>query len=309
MTITTDKPRKTARSSKPRRDVGQTNLPTNERGELDMIAVLLEALTVPGRLSQCYNRFHRYSFLNIVLVYMQTGKLEPMGTFKKWQSLGRNVISGPGSALFVNHPRFVPVRDGAGNPVKDEKGRAKQKFVGSVPRPTVFQLFQTDGPELSLPTMPAWDREQAMEALDITPQKFSHSDGNTQGYSAGREFAINPVAEQPFKTMIHEWAHILLGHTEDSEEYHNHRGVKEFQAEAVALLVCTELDVDGYDPATSRGYIQNWLRGDSSEYVDTDGNLLVDNKAVRQVFSVADAIMTAGRIKHYDKLAETTTRQ
>src|SRR5947209_5886493 len=112
---------------KPRRDVSESNLPTHGDGKLDLVAVLEKALTVPGRISNCYNRFYKYSFLNMLLVLMQTGRLEPIATFKKWNSLGRTVISGPGSALFVNHPRFAPRRDEHGKPVVKD-GKIEMKF-------------------------------------------------------------------------------------------------------------------------------------------------------------------------------------
>lgn len=291
------------RSSKPRREVTESSLPLDENGKLDLVRVLVLALTVPGRLSNCYNKFHRYSFLNMVLVFLQTGKLEPMATFNRWKTLGRTIISGPGSALFVNHPKFAPVTDRAtGLPIKKANGKIEMKVVGFYPKATVFQLFQTDGPELEMPETPEWDKEQAMEHLDITEVTFRKGDGNTQGYSHEREFALNPVAESPFKTMMHEWAHILLGHTAADYQYAAHQGVAEFQAEAVALLVCRELDVEGFDEANSRGYIQHWLDGDSSEYVNEHGELAVNDHVVREIFSATDKILLAGRKSHYDQL-------
>jgi antirestriction protein ArdC len=291
---------------KPRRDVTQSSLPVREDGQLDLVAVLQYALTVPGRMSQCYNKFYRYSFLNMLLVLMQTGRLEPMATYKRWNKLGRNVISGTGSALFVNHPKFAPARDRAtGQAIINPKtGKPEMKFVGAYPKATVFQLFQTDGPELELPDTPDWDRDQAMKVLDIKAVKFSNADGNVQGYtkSGTRSVAINPVAEAPFKTMIHEWAHILCGHNDPGFDCHNHRGVAEFQAEAVSLLVCSELNIERFDDTHSRSYIQGWLRGTQSEYFDDNGNLLVTDSVVRKIFSVTDEILVAGRKRHYDKV-------
>lgn len=293
---------KTRKSAKPRREVTESALPVHDNGKVDLVAVLVAALTVPGRLSQCYNRFHRYSFLNMLLVYMQTGHMEPMATFRRWLSLDRVVIKGS-KALFINHPKFAPERDANGQVVKKANGKPEMKVVGFYPKATVFQLFQTDGPELAMPEVPEWDKEQAMAALDVTEEKFSHGDGNTQGYSIDRRFALNPLAEYPFKTMIHEWAHILLGHTDGGYGEHP-RDIAEFQAEAVALLVCNELDVEGYDAANSRGYIQNWLGGKTADYLDENGELAVTDFVVRNIFSVTDKILVAGRKAHYDKLAE-----
>jgi hypothetical protein len=117
---------------------------------------------------------------------------------------------------------------------------------------------------------------------------FQLREGNTQGYSLGREFAINPVAIDPTSTTFHELAHIALGHTAPAaaEEYRLHRGVAEFQAEATAYLCLKETEL--LTPAAdehSRGYIQHWLRGRRP-----------DDQAVRAVFAATDSILRAGRV-------------
>lgn len=302
MTTTKTRGRKTY-SSKPRRDVTQSNVPTNGEGKLDLRAVLLAALTVPGKMSNAYSRFHRYSFMNMVLVFMQTGQLEPVATFNKWKALGRMVSRGQ-KALWINHPRPVYKRDEAGNTVIVD-GKKLIAFVMFEPKPTVFQLFQTEGPELTFPETPDWDKDQALDVLDIQQVGFKHSDGNTQGYSVDRKVALNPVAVAPLKTLIHEIAHVVLGHTDKDglAEYAKHRGIKEFQAEAVALLVCRELEVEGFDESASRAYIQSWLAGSATDYID--GNKLVDDSDVREIFSATDKILVAGRKRHFDKLAES----
>jgi len=301
-TIVKDRRRSTTRrSAKPRRDVTSSDLPLRDDGKVDLVKVLEFALTAPGHLSKCYNRFHRYSLLNIIMVLMQTGKMEPMATFNRWKSLGRNVTKGS-KALWVNHPRFAPERDSDGLPVVGKDGKVEMKVVGFYPKATVFQLHQTEGPDLKMPELPEWDREQAAKVLELNEVPFEYHDGNAQGYSTGRDYAINPVAEYPIKTLFHEWGHILCGHTTGDDNAPMHRGVREFQAEAVALLVCKELDVKEYDPAACRGYIQNWLQGQSAEYLDDDGNLAVTDAVVRQIFAAADKILTAGRKSHYDKM-------
>jgi hypothetical protein len=146
-----------------------------------------------------------------------------------------------------------------------------------------------------------------MNNLDITEHKFRKGDGNVQGYSHDRQFAINPLAEAPFKTMVHEWAHILLGHTAPDYPYAAHQGIAEFQAEAVSLLTCHELDIEGFDASSSRAYIQQWLKGGASEYLTETGELAVTDHVVREVFSVTDKILVAGRKAHYDKLVEAQT--
>jgi antirestriction protein ArdC len=291
-----------------KREIPNT-IPTNN-GKVDMPALLVAALTVPGNMSQCYNRFHRYSYLNMLFVYLQTGKLEPMGTYKRWQSLGRQVTKG-NKALFVNHPLFAPHKGKDGKPVINPKtGKPETRIIGFYPKATVFQLSQTEGPELVMPNLPDWNKAEALAELDVTEEPFASADGNTQGYSVERRLAINPVAANPAKTLMHELAHIVLGHTSDEgiAKYgssRSHRGIAEFQAEATALLVCKELGID-CDESGSRAYIQTWLNGTATDYVTTDAEL-VDDASVRAIFAAVDKIIVAGRKRHYAAMQESET--
>ena len=98
-------------------------------------------------------------------------------------------------------------------------------------------------PELPPQPTPGWDLEQALGKLGIREVAFDNANGNLQGWSHGVEFAINPVAVNRTKTTFHEIGHIVLGHTIPArhEEYATHRGIGEFQAEAVAYLAMNEL--------------------------------------------------------------------
>jgi hypothetical protein len=61
--------------------------------------------------------------------------------------------------------------------------------------------------------------------------------------------------------MIHETAHIVLGHTEDTTEYVQHRGLLETEAESVAYIVA---GIRGFDTsAYSIGYIAGWSNGNT----------------------------------------------
>ncbi len=64
------------------------------------------------------------------------------------------------------------------------------------------------GPELELPPLPNWDAQLALKNLDITQVPFTKPNGNIQGYACQREIAINPLAQLPRKTFLHEVAHL-----------------------------------------------------------------------------------------------------
>lgn len=244
-------------------------------GEVDWRALLDQALTMPGRLGNTYNRFYNYSFSNQILLWCQ-GVTEPCAPFSVWKSLGRIPVKGGGRA--VMHPRPIRRRD-------EETGEQKVVAMRFFAKRSTFPYSNTVGPEVAWPELPEWEWQRAAVALDIERVAFRMIDGNTQGYSHGRKFAISPVAVYPMKTLFHEVAHIMLGHTgEDSEGSPCSRGVAEFQAEAVAYLLAHELDLMQWAPEESRAYIQHWL-----------GDEEVTDRHIRAVFTAVDKILTAGR--------------
>lgn len=150
-----------------------------------------------------------------------------------------------------------------------------------------FVLAQTDGEAMQLPAMPTWDAEKALFALDIQRIPFAETDGNCQGYAKRRLIAINPVAQLPHKTLFHELAHVVLGHTTEADfndTEHTPKNLREVEAEAVALLCCEALDLEGAH--FCRGYIQDWLkRGDDSA---------IPEKNAQKILKAADQILKAG---------------
>jgi hypothetical protein len=90
--------------------------------------------------------------------------------------------------------------------------------------------------------------------------RADHLDGNCQGFARDRKVAVSPVAVMPYKTLFHELAHVVLGHTaqaslNDGSE-RTPRSLGEVEAECVALLCCESLGLPG--AKFSRGYIQSF---------------------------------------------------
>ena len=108
-----------------------------------------------------------------------------------------------------------------------------------------FVISQTVGDEFTPPRLPEWEAERALAALDIEQIAFTDTDGNCQGYAKKRQIAINPVAQLPHKTLFHEAAHVILGHTAEADFTDTERtpkNLREVEAEAVALLCCEALE-------------------------------------------------------------------
>ena len=251
--------------------------PKAEQPEFKWADMLETVLTMPGGFSKTYTRFYNYSVGNQILFYMQ-GCMEPVATYDRWQKMGRQVIKGS-KAKYVMRPKII----------KDPEDQTKTKFIGVHFQKAIFGLSETEGEELPEFEHPEWSLGRARNALEITEVPFAMADGNCQGYSFERSYAINPVAAYPFKTTMHELAHIVLGHTSGDGSY-GHRGIGEFQAESVAYILMNELNLtEVCDLSESRAYVQHWLKGETPE----------DSK-IRQVFTAANTILEAGFEKQED---------
>lgn len=246
------------------------------QGEVDWRALLDQAMTLPGRLGNTYCRFYQYSLQNQILLWSQ-GVSEPCAPFSVWKGLGRIPVKGGGRAVL--HPRKIRKTD-------KETGETVVVVARLKLKRSTFPYSNTVGPEVEWPELPEWDQHRALAELGIDRVPFTMINGNTQGYSLGREIAVSPVAKYPMKTLFHELGHVMLGHTTECPQGDSpcSRGVAEFQAESVALLLAHELELEQWNPAESRAYIQDWLSGEE-----------VTDRHIRSVFTAADKILRAGR--------------
>jgi hypothetical protein len=92
----------------------------------------------------------------------------------------------------------------------------------------------------------------------------------------------------PQKTMFHELAHVLLGHTTEGEQNDGEltpRSLRECEAESVALICLAALDLPGIEQC--RGYIQAWWG---------PGNPIPERSAQR-ILKVSDQILKAGTVE------------
>lgn len=250
--------------------------------KFDWPELLNEALETPGTIGSQYNAFWPYSFMNRLLLYMQ-GCKEPAASFARWKALDRYPMKGSG--LIIVRPITIKREDANGDPVS---------FLRFKPVRGAFPFSRTTGKPLVIPETTDWSIDRAYKKHDIEMVPFTQHDGNIQGYSFGRNVALNPVAKSPLKTLAHEGMHVLDGHTvpEAHDDYIQHRGIKEFIAEAGALLVVKEVGLcDAQQESESRGYCQGWLRDERPS-----------DRAIRAVFKGADMLIRAGQVE----LAEVT---
>jgi antirestriction protein ArdC len=247
--------------------------------------LLHEAVNKPGTIMKAYSAFHNYSLGNQLLAFVQCQirgiEPGPINTFPKWQDLRRHVKKGE-KALTLCMPVTVKQKE------TDETGEEQDaSFTTFVYKARWFVLAQTDGEAMELPQLPSFDADKALATLDIQRIPFTETDGNYQGYAKKRSIAINPIAQLPHKTLFHELGHVVLGHTSEADfndSEHTPRNLREVEAEAVALLCCEALNLDGAEYC--RGYIQEWLKRGSDS--------AIPEKSAQKILKAADQILKAG---------------
>jgi N-terminal domain of anti-restriction factor ArdC len=242
--------------------------------------LLIQAVTKPGLILKAYSAFHGYSIANQIAAMIQCGirgiEPGPINTFVGWKGLGRYVKKGE-RALTLCMPLCKKKKDAGGN--------TEESIMAFIWANKWFVMSQTEGDSIPTIEIPTWNKERALAALHIAQVEFTHTDGNALGFARKRELAISPLAPLPHKTLFHELGHIELGHTLEtafSDVEQIPRSLREVEAEAVSLLLCGSLDLEGAEYC--RGYIQSWLKDDS-----------IPEKSAQKIFGAADRILRAGR--------------
>jgi len=165
-------------------------------------ALLIEAVSKPGLIMKAYGAFHQYSIGNqlLALVQCQMRGLQPgpINTFPKWKELGRYVKRGE-RALTLCMPITRKRRN---DQTADDESKGEGTFTRFVYKAKWFVLAQTEGEEITLPTMPEWDSALALANLGIERIEFDSTEGNCQGFARKQQIAISRLAQLPRKTLF-----------------------------------------------------------------------------------------------------------
>jgi antirestriction protein ArdC len=249
--------------------------------------LLQDAVNKPGSIMRAYSAFHNYSLGNQLLALFECHARGidpgPINTFPAWKDLGRHVKRGE-RAITLCMPVTVKRKE-----ISDSGEECDATFTTFVYKSRWFVLAQTEGQAIESRTIPGWDSDKALSGLDIQRVEFTALDGNCQGYACKRSIAINPVAQLPHKTLFHEVAHVILGHTSEAEFSDTDRtpkSLREVEAEAVALLCCEALNLEGAE--FCRGYIQEWLK--------PQGASTIPERSAQKILRAADQILKAGTV-------------
>lgn len=281
----------TTRSSEERRAEAE-RLHTLLIGQVEQLATSEQW----ARFLQMAASFHQYSFNNLMLILAQNPNATHVAGYGHWQTLGRQVRKGErGIRIYATatHTRHTPTKDQdqprqspeAGNREADEG--EDTPLVRYYPLVSVFDISQTEPIEGSTVRDPV-RHLVGDDDHGITHPLITYLTGlgwtiSTRPLTGSRNGYTDPAAHrivirdhlgpaQHAKTLLHETAHILLGHTDHPAQYQQRRGRMETEAESVAYVTAalTGLDTAPY----SVGYITGWAHGDTTVLRDTATRVL-----------------------------------
>ena len=219
--------------------------------------------------------FHSYSLNNVLLILSQRPDATAVAGYRAWQTKGRQVRTGE-HGIHIFGYRLQTVTNPDDGDISDEPETSRT--ITRYPILTVFDTSQTDpidgvpDPTTLTGRLTGVDDFGIIETLSehLTAQGWTVSRhplaGGLNGYTdpARRQVILNAdlSPEHAAKTLIHETAHILLGHTDNLADYAHHRGLAETEAESVAYVVA---GLTGFDTSSySIGYIAGWADADST---------------------------------------------
>ena len=238
--------------------------------------------------------FHNYSLNNLLLILAQKPDAIMVAGFRQWQAKGRQVRKGEKSIKIFGY-REKKTETAADDDTSSDEGRVVRYF----PTLSVFDIAQTDPIEGAdpLPSDPTQqltgDQDHGLIAplsdhlesrgWTISREPLTRASGYTDPETLRVILAEGISVEQSAKTLIHETAHIELRHIDSVEEYRQHRGRMEVEAESVAFVVA---GLCGFDTsAYSIGYIAGWSDEDVTVIRDSASRVLA---AVHSIAGMLD---------------------
>ena len=185
---------------------------TTEQDQTASFASLLQAaITEPGKIHAAYYAFHGYSIGNQILALIQCAERGiapgPIASFNKWKERGRSVQKGQKAIAL-----WMPIT--CKRTVEQESADSEEiAFTRFLLKRNWFVLSQTQGQDYTPEPIPSWDRARALQTLAVEQIAFDHMDGNVWGFARGKQIAVSPISPMPHRTLLHELAHVVLGHS------------------------------------------------------------------------------------------------
>jgi hypothetical protein len=208
-----------------------------------------------------FSKFHKYSFYNRILIYIQNPNATKVASYKFWETKHRQVQKGA-KAIKVLAPIINKDTTATDEPSLGIGEKDYESNVRGFRAVNVFDISDTKAtsPEGDIPDEPEWFTENTpsetadklfvavSDLADDMGIKVTADDakGGEKGYSAGDHINITSGVEGVgrISTMIHEMAHELMHRSDKSLYYINNGGdfgrsreLKELQAESVSYVV------------------------------------------------------------------------
>ncbi|PYF96383.1 Antirestriction protein ArdC [Georgenia satyanarayanai] len=246
--------------------------------------------------------FHTYSLNNVLLILAQRPTATAVAGYRQWQTKGRQVRKGEQAIrIFGYSTKRITEEDPA-------TGEELEKRLPRFPVLSVFDITQTDLIDGEEDHATIAHRLTGTDDLGIAAAVSDYLtatgwtvtreqlDGHTNGYTTnhGRRVVIETHLSpaQGAKTLLHEAAHITLGHLETPHsDYLTHRGVMECEAESVAYVLAGLLGLD--TSAYSIGYIATWSDPDADTHAVGEDIHATASRVLGAVHTLADALEPA----------------
>ena len=206
-----------------------------------------------------------YSPTNVLLLWLQCEQrgapLTRVAGYRKWQSLGRQVVKGSKSlAVIAPVRRRLSVaealeRQAKGERAFDSDGRPVM-VVRGFKLERVFRIEDTDGeplpeaPEMGYVTGDtpegAWEALAGLVAAHGFTLTANPEDGETRGHTNYKDRTVNvdPKFSLPERVhvLVHELGHVRCEHGPEGRKIS--REQRETEAESVAFIVCSVLGLN-----------------------------------------------------------------
>lgn len=200
------------------------------------------------------NGFHRYSMRNYILAQVQHPGATLLAGYGTWKKKGRQVKAGEAS-IWILGPRKYE---------KEAADGTKESGMYFTPV-RVFDISQTEGDDVELGNTNLVQGELSfdlVEEIASVPVTVGFvSGGLAKGCTDGKSITVAPADNEAdmVSTLLHEEAHIRLGHTDDLGTFTESEAVnaKEIAAEATKFIVLSAFGmVDEQAPL----YIGGWSK-------------------------------------------------
>lgn len=204
--------------------------------------------------------FHEYSLNNLILIFSQYPNASRVAGFKTWEKLGFKILKGS-KAIKILAPREVIYIERNKEKIyyknmTDKEKREIEKHRKEIyfNYANVFDLSQVKGDKEKLNYFKGlgndnkklyYDLKKKIENINIKVIETDKTLG-AEGISKGGEILIKESMDynNKFLTLIHEFAHEILDHGEESDRDKTTKKIRELRAETISYIVANYFNIE-----------------------------------------------------------------